>query len=100
MNIAENKNYKPLISIITCVFNSEKYLQECFDSLYKQKYKNYEHIIIDGNSYDNSVKIIKKNQKNIKFWLSEKDKGIYDAFNKGMKYAKGDIIGFLNSDDI
>lgn len=100
MNITEDKNYKPLISIITCVFNSEKYLQECFDSLYKQKYKNYEHIVIDGNSFDNSVNIIKKNQNNIKFWLSEKDKGIYDAFNKGMKHAKGDIIGFLNSDDV
>ena len=99
MNFNDKTN-KPLISVITCVLNSENFLQECFDSLHRQKYKNYEHIIIDGKSSDNSIKIIKKNEDKISFWVSESDEGIYDAFNKGMKYAKGDVIGFLNSDDV
>ena len=89
-----------MISIITVVLNNEKYLQECIDSLNIQKYTNYEHIIIDGGSTDNTIKIIKKNEDKIDFWISEKDKGIYDAFNKGMSLAKGEYIGFLNSDDI
>ena len=78
--------------------NNEKYLQECIDSLNIQKYTNYEHIIIDGGSTDNTIKIIKKNEDKIDFWISEKDKGIYDAFNKGMSLAKGEYLGFLNSE--
>ena len=76
------------------VLNNEKYLQECIDSLNIQKYTNYEHIIIDGGSKDNTVKIIKKNEDKIDFWISEKDKGIYDAFNKGMLPLKGSILVF------
>tara|TARA_B100001540_G_scaffold315403_1_gene342572 strand:+ start:669 stop:1478 length:810 start_codon:yes stop_codon:yes gene_type:complete len=91
---------EPLITIITVVLNNEKYLQECLDSLHNQKYKNYEHIIIDGGSNDKTIDILKKNENKIDFWISEKDQGIYDAFNKGMKLANGDFIGFLNSDDI
>ena len=90
---------KPLISIITVVFNNEKYLEECILSLHSQKYKNYEHIIIDGGSSDNTINIIKKYEDKIDYWCSANDKGIYDAFNKGMQLAKGDYIGFLNSDD-
>jgi len=95
-----NTKSKPLITVITCVLNNEKYLQECFDSLKKQNYKNYEHIVIDGGSTDRTIDIIKKNETNIDFWISEKDKGIYDAFNKGMGYARGEYLGFLNSDDV
>jgi glycosyltransferase involved in cell wall biosynthesis len=96
-----NKNVeKPLISIITVVLNNEKYIQKTLDSIFKQTYKNYELIVIDGGSEDNTLNIIKKNRKKINFWISEKDKGIYDAFNKGLKYASGDYIGFVNSDDI
>ena len=91
---------QPLITIITTVLNNEKYLQECLDSLHNQKYKNYEHIIIDGGSTDKTIDIIKKNENKIDFWISEKDRGIYDAFNKGMSLARGEFIGFLNSDDI
>ena len=95
-----NSLSEPLISIITVVLNNEKYLQECFDSLHIQNYKNYEHIIIDGGSLDKTIDIIKKNEAKIDYWISEKDSGIYDAFNKGMAEAKGEYIGFLNSDDI
>ena len=93
-----NKNYK--ISIITVTKNSEKFLEESILSLGKQSYKNYEHIIIDGFSTDNTVNIIKKYKDRITYWISEKDEGLYDAMNKGIKKCSGDIIGILNSDDI
>ncbi len=91
---------KPLITVITAVYNSEKHLEESIQSLHKQNYDNIEHIIIDGNSTDNSLEIIKKYETKIDYWISEKDLGIYDAFNKGMKFSNGDYIGFLNSDDV
>ena len=90
---------KPLITIITATFNSEKYLEECFLSLHNQKFSDYEHIIIDGNSTDKTIDIIKKYEAKIAYWCSSQDKGIYDAFNKGMQLARGKYIGFLNSDD-
>ena len=96
------KNYdksKPLIIIITAVYNGENYLQECLDSLHRQKNLNYEHIIIDGQSKDKTIEILKRNEEKIDYWFSKKDEGIYDAFNRGMFLARGDYIGFLNSDD-
>ena len=90
----------PLITIITAVLNNEKYLEECLQSLHQQKYKNYEHIILDGCSTDNTLNIIKKYEDKIDYWCSKKETGIYDAFNNGMMLAKGDYIGFLNSDDV
>ena len=93
-----SKNYK--ISIITVTKNSEKFLEECILSVDRQSYKNYEHIIIDGNSTDNTVDIIKRYEKKIAYWASEKDKGLYDAMNKGINKCSGDIIGILNSDDV
>ena len=90
---------KPLITIITVTLNSEKYLEECFLSLHNQKFSDYEHIIIDGNSTDKTIDIIKKYEAKIAYWCSLQDKGIYDAFNKGMQLARGKYIGFLNSDD-
>lgn len=91
---------QPLISIITAVYNSEAHLEECINSLYKQNYSNYEHIVVDGGSSDKSLDIIKKYENNIDYWSSKSDKGIYDAFNIGMNLSTGDYIGFLNSDDI
>jgi glycosyltransferase len=88
------------ISIITVTYNSEKYLQDCIDSVRKQNYKNIEHIIIDGKSTDGTVRIIGKNSKYISSWVSETDRGMYDAINKGIKMATGDVIGVLNSDDM
>lgn len=90
----------PLFSIITVVYNGDRYLEKTIKSVLNQSNQNFEYIIIDGGSKDNSLKIIKKYEKRIDYWLSEKDKGIYDAFNKGMKVAKGKFIGFINSDDI
>ena len=92
------KKYK--ISIITVTKNSEKYLEKNILSIDKQKYKNYEHIIIDGQSTDKTIDIINKNKNKIKYFISEKDNGLYDAMNKGIKKSSGDIIGILNSDDV
>ena len=88
------------VSIITVTYNSGKYLEDCIESVMKQGYKNIEHIIIDGKSEDDTVAIIKKYQPHIAQWISETDRGMYDAINKGMKMATGDVIGILNSDDM
>ena len=88
------------VSIITVTHNSAKYLQECIDSVVNQTYPDIEHIVIDGKSDDGTIEIIKHYGKHITKWVSEKDKGMYDAINKGMKLATGEVIGILNSDDI
>jgi glycosyltransferase involved in cell wall biosynthesis len=95
----KKKSSKPLLSIITVVYNGEKYLEQTIKSVFNQK-KIYEYIIIDGNSKDNSLKIIKKYSNKISYWISEKDKGLYYAFNKGMELAQGDYVGIINSGDI
>ncbi len=88
------------VSIITVTYNSEKYIADCIASVRKQTYGNIEHIIVDGKSTDNTLKIIQKNSSSIAHWISETDRGMYDAINKGIKMASGDIIGVLNSDDM
>lgn len=88
------------VSIITATYNSEKYLADCIQSVRRQTYGNIEHIIIDGKSTDGTVKIIQENADSIACWISETDRGMYDAINKGIKLATGDIIGVLNSDDM
>ena len=91
------------ISIITATYNSEKTLKDTLESVLKQTYSNYEHIIIDGLSKDKTIDIVKeyKEKYNGKLkYISEKDTGLYDAMNKGISLASGDIIGILNSDDI
>jgi glycosyltransferase involved in cell wall biosynthesis len=87
------------ISIITPTLNSDKYLERCIKSIQNQNYNNIEHIIIDGESNDETKNIIKKYQNNKTILISEKDDGIWDAMNKGLKIASGNIVGFLNSDD-
>ena len=91
------KNYK--ISIITVTKNSEKFLSQNILSVKSQKYKNFEHIIVDGNSTDKTLDIIKTYKKSIKFIKNKNDKGLYHAMNVGIKNSSGDIIGILNSDD-
>ncbi len=88
-----------LISIITVVKNAEDTIEKCINSVLNQSYKNIQYIIIDGNSTDQTKKIINKYKNKISLIISEDDNGIWDAMNKGINLAKGEIIGFLNSDD-
>jgi glycosyltransferase involved in cell wall biosynthesis len=87
------------ISIITVCFNSEKTIEKTINSIMQQKYKNIEYIVIDGNSTDNTKHIVSKYKKFINKFISEKDTGIYNAINKGIKHATGDLISILHSDD-
>ena len=89
----------PLITIITVSYNSEEFIEESILSVINQNYKNIQYIIIDGNSTDNTNIIINKYIEKIDLYISEKDDGIYDAINKGLSYARGDLIKILNSDD-
>ena len=90
-------NKKPLVSIITVVFNGEKYLEQTIKSVINQTYKNIEYLIIDGGSSDGTLDIVKKYEKQLSNWISEPDKGLYDAMNKGIKRAKGEIIGIYHT---
>lgn len=93
-------SYTPKISIITSVYNGEKYLEECIRSIAAQRYPNVEYIIIDGGSTDNTTGIIRQYESKLHYWVSEKDKGIYQAWNKGLARATGEWIAFVGSDDI
>lgn len=92
------KTFKPKLSVITIVFNNAKDIERTILSVLNQSYDNIEYLIIDGGSTDGTVDIIKKYENRIT-WLSEKDKGIYDAMNKGLRMAKGDYVLFMNSGD-
>lgn len=87
------------VSVITTTFNSAETVQKTFDSLRDQTYAQIEYIVIDGGSSDETVDIIKQNESIISKWISEPDKGIYDAINKGINLASGDVIGLMHSDD-
>lgn len=90
---------QPKVSIITVTYNAGELLLNTLESIKSQTYKNIEYVIVDGKSADNTVDIIKKNEKFISKWISEKDKGLYDAMNKGMELASGDYIWFINAGD-
>jgi glycosyltransferase involved in cell wall biosynthesis len=87
------------VTIVTVCYNSSKTIEQTIKSVLGQSYKNIEYIIIDGGSNDGTVEIIKRYGKSIAYWVSESDRGIYDAMNKGIDKATGDIIAFINSDD-
>ena len=88
------------VTLITATYNSQKYLEDCIQSVVRQTYHDIEYIIVDGKSGDGTLAIIKKYENNIAKWISETDRGMYDTINKGMEMATGDIIGILNSDDM
>ena len=88
------------ISIITVSYNSDRTIDTTFESVKKQTYNDIEYILIDGGSTDNTLKIEKKYNEIINVLVSEKDNGLYDAMNKGIKLANGDIVGLINSDDL
>lgn len=88
------------ISIITVVYNNEKTIEDAILSVLSQSYQDIEYIVIDGNSTDQTISIINRYRDKISKFVSEKDSGIYDAMNKGVLMATGEVIGILNSDDV
>lgn len=88
------------ISLITVVYNGEAYLKDCIESVVAQSYKNVEYIVVDGNSTDGTLDIIKNYKMHIHNFISEQDYGLYDAINKGIAVASGEVIGILNADDM
>jgi len=88
------------ISVVTVAFNAEKTIGDAIESVAAQEYGDVEHIIIDGGSTDGTLQVIQNHTDKIAKWISEKDQGLYDAMNKGVGLATGDVIGFLNADDI
>lgn len=90
----------PKISIVTPNFNGEEYLEQTILSVLSQNYPNLEYIIIDGGSTDNSIDIIKKYQSQLFYWISEPDNGLYEAVQKGFDKSTGEIMAWINSDDL
>lgn len=88
------------ISLITVVFNGEAFLEDCIESVIAQTYNDVEYIIVDGKSTDKTLKIIEDHKGNIHKFISEIDNGLYDAINKGIKLATGEVVGILNADDM
>ena len=90
------------ISIITVTYNRAHIIRDAIESVLLQKYKNYEYIIVDGASKDNTIEVLKEYEPKFEGrmrWVSEPDEGLYDAINKGIKMATGDVVGIINSDD-
>lgn len=99
MKPTNQSNAPPLISVIVAVFNGAKTLQQCIDSVARQTYPNKELIIIDGGSKDGTADLLEANREQIDYWISEPDRGIYSAWNKGLARAQGEWVCFLGADD-
>lgn len=93
------KSKMPTISVITVVYNGENFLENTILSVGNQTYPNIEYLVIDGNSKDNTLAIIKQYENQISGWISERDNGLYDAMNKGLDLATGDFVLFMNAGD-
>jgi len=91
---------QPLLSIVIVTFNAGKHLRSCFENIIAQERNDIQLIIIDGKSTDDTLQIINEYKEEIDFWISEKDKGIYDAMNKSIKYIKGKWVFFMGADDL
>jgi glycosyltransferase involved in cell wall biosynthesis len=89
-----------IITIITVCYNAKDTLIDAIDSVASQSYEAIEHIVVDGGSSDGTLDILQSGRGRVAKWISEQDKGIYDAMNKGIALASGDVIGFLNADDL
>lgn len=87
------------VSIITVTYNAEKYLENCIQSVLNQTHPDLEYIVIDGRSSDSTLEILEKYRSRISTIISEKDQGMYDALNKGIALASGEVVGLLNADD-
>ncbi len=98
--LIKNDENLPLISIITVVFNSVDFIEKTIKDVINQSYPNIEYIIIDGGSTDGTVEVLRQYNEFIEYWVSESDRGLYDAMNKGMKSATGDYLWFINSGDL
>lgn len=94
-----SRSNKPLITVVTVVYNGKETLEETVLSVLNQSYDNIEYIIVDGGSIDGTLDIIKKYEEKIDYWISESDKGVYDAMNKGIDLTTGEWINFMNSGD-
>ncbi|MDP3465855.1 MAG: glycosyltransferase family 2 protein [Sulfuricurvum sp.] len=92
-------DHKPLMSVVTVVYNGQENLEQTINSVLDQTYDNIEYIIIDGGSRDGTLEIIQKYEDKIDYWVSEPDGGIYSAMNKGASLATGDYISYINADD-
>lgn len=97
--ITKKNDANDLITIITVVFNGRDHIENTIKSVISQDYYNVEYIVIDGGSTDGTIQILSKYNDNLDYWISEPDDGIADAFNKGIKLAKGEVIGLINADD-
>jgi glycosyltransferase involved in cell wall biosynthesis len=89
----------PLVSVITAVFNGQQYMVNCIESVLQQDYPNVEYIVIDGGSSDGTIDLLRRYNDRIAFWSSEPDQGVYDAWNKGLRIARGEWICFVGADD-
>jgi glycosyltransferase involved in cell wall biosynthesis len=97
--IAGSSPTLPLVTVITAVLNGDRHLGQCLESVLQQDYSNLEHIVLDGGSTDGTVDILRRYNNRIALWRSEPDKGVYDAWNKGLAEARGEWICFLGADD-